>query len=102
MPDRWTWVMRQRLSRRSQLVWARSRSKNQVHAVLMRQLVGRPPVADLFGVNGREWLNGLELAMEERETVDAHIRQIELLERELAEVERLIAGRRWNPQRSSG
>jgi len=91
MPDRWTWVMRRRLSRRSQLVWARSRSKNQIHAVLMRQLVGRPPVSDLFGVNGREWLRGLELATEERETVDAHIRQIEFLERELAEVERLIA-----------
>jgi hypothetical protein len=22
----------------------------------MRQLVGRPPVSDLFGVKGREWL----------------------------------------------
>jgi transposase len=91
MPDRWTWVMRRRLSRRSQLVWARSRSKNQVHAVLMRQLVGRPPVSDLFGVNGREWLRSLELAVEERETVDAHIRQIEFLEKEIAAVERLIA-----------
>jgi transposase len=91
VPDRWTWVMRRRLSRRSQLVWARSRSKNQIHAVLMRQLVGRPPVSDLFGVNGREWLRGLELATEERETVDAHIRQIEFLEQEIAEVERLIA-----------
>jgi transposase len=54
MPDRWTWVMRRRLSRRSQLVWARSRAKNQIHAVLMRQLVGRAPFADLFGVKGRE------------------------------------------------
>jgi transposase len=91
MPDRWTCVMRRRLSRRSQLVWARSRSKNQVHAVLMRQLVGRPPISDLVGLGGREWLRGLELATEERETVDARIRQIEFLERELAEVERLIA-----------
>ncbi len=71
MPDRWTWVMRRRLSRRSQLVRARSRSKNQIHAVLMCQLVGRSPVSDLFGVNGRQWLKGLE--------------------KELAEVERLIA-----------
>ena len=43
MPDEATWMMRRRLSRRSQLVWARSRAKNQIHAVLMRQLVGRPP-----------------------------------------------------------
>jgi transposase len=91
MPDRWTWVMRRRLSRRGQLVRARSRAKNQVHAVLMRQLVGRPPVSDLFGVNGREWLKGVELAVEERETVDGCIREIEFLDSEIAEVQRLIA-----------
>ena len=91
VPDRWTWVMRRRLSRRSQLVWARSRAKNQVHAVLMRQLVGRPPVADLFGVKGRRWLSELQLAPEESETVSAAMRQIEFFEREIAEVEQLIA-----------
>jgi transposase len=91
MPDRQTWVMRRRLSRRSQLVRARSRSKNEVHAVLMRQLVGRAPVSDLFGVKGRKWLKGLELAVEERETVDGCMRQIEFLDTEIAEVERLIA-----------
>ena len=83
--------MRRRLSRRGQLVHARTRAKNEIHAVLMRQLVGRPPVSDLFGVKGREWLAGLELAFEERETVDGAMRQIEFLDAEIAEVERLIA-----------
>jgi transposase len=91
MPDRETWVMRRRLSRRGQLVRARSRTKNEIHAVLMRQLVGRPPVSDLFGVKGRKWLGGLELALEERETVDGCMRQIEFLDQEIAAVERLIA-----------
>ena len=91
MPDRATWVMRRRLARRGQLVRARSRAKNQIHAVLMRQLVGRPPVSDLFGVKGRRWLAGLQLAVEERETVDAAMRQIEFLDTEIAAVERLIA-----------
>ncbi len=91
MPDRWTWVMRRRLSRRGQLVWARTRAKNEIHAVLMRQLVGRAPFSDLFGVKGRAWLNGLELAEEERETVDAGMRQIEFLDQEIAGVEQLIA-----------
>ena len=63
MPDRATWVMRRRLARRGQLVRARSRAKNEIHAVLMRQLVGRPPVSDLFGVKGRRWLAGLELSL---------------------------------------
>src|SRR5918994_806758 len=80
MPDRGTWVMRRRLSRRGRLVSARSRAKNQIHAVLMRQLVGRPPVSDLFGVKGRRWLAGLELALEGRETVDGCMRQIEVLD----------------------
>jgi transposase len=92
MPDRQTWVMRRRLSRRSQLVWARSRAKNQIHAVLMRQLVGRPPFSDLFGVKGREWLRELQLPAEESETVSAAMRQIEFFDSEISEIERLIAG----------
>ena len=91
VPDRQTWVMRRRLSRRSQLVWARNRSKNQIHAVLMRQLVGRPPFSDLFGVKGREWLAELQLPLEESETVSAAMRQIEFFDSEISEIERLIA-----------
>jgi len=91
VPDRWTWVMRRRLSRRGQLVHARTRAKNEIHAVLMRQLVGRAPLADLFGVKGREWLAEVQLPPEERETVDSAMRQIEFLDQEIAEVERLIA-----------
>jgi hypothetical protein len=57
----------------------------------MRQLVGRAPFSDLFGVKGRKWLAALELAPEERESVDSAMRQIEFLDAEIAEVERLIA-----------
>jgi transposase len=42
MPDQKTWAMRRRLQRRGQLVWARARAKNQIHATLMRCLVCRP------------------------------------------------------------
>ena len=91
VPDRATWVMRRRLSRRGQLVHARTRVKNEIHAVLMRQLVGRPAVSDLFGAKGRAWLSGLELPLEERETIDSGIRQVDFLDQEIAAVERLIA-----------
>jgi transposase len=91
MPDHDTWVMRRRLSRRGQLVQARTRAKNQIHAVLMRRLLGRPPVSDLFGVKGRRWLAGLALPVEERESVDSAMRQVAFLDTEIAEVERLIA-----------
>ena len=54
MPDEWTRAMRRRLARRDQLVRARTRAKNEIHAVLIRRLQGRPPVSDVFGVRGRQ------------------------------------------------
>jgi transposase len=91
MPDGRCRVLRRRLARREQLVRSRSRAKNEIHAVLQRRLQGKPPCSDLFGVKGRRWLAGLELPVEERESVDAGIRQIEFLDAEIAAVERLIA-----------
>ena len=91
MPGRDTQVRRRRLQRRSQLIWARSKAKNQIHAVLMRQLVGRPPFSDLFGKRGRTWLCELELPVEERESVDSALRQVEFLDCEIETVDRLIA-----------
>jgi transposase len=90
-PDQQTRVLRCRLAQREQLVRARRRSKNEVHAVLMRQLVGRAPFADLFGVKGRKWLTELELPVEECETVEACMRHIEFLDSEIEAVERKIA-----------
>src|SRR6188768_3841020 len=91
MPDERCRVMRRRLARREQLVRSRSRAKNEIHAVLMRRLKGKPPFSDLFGVKGRRWLAALELPVEEAETVESALRQIEFLDAEIAEVERLIA-----------
>src|SRR5688500_8881430 len=75
-PDDWPRVLRRRLARREQLVRARTRAKNDIHAVLVRRLVGRPPVSDLFGVKGRAWLRALELPLEEDETVAACLRHV--------------------------
>jgi transposase len=91
MPDERCRVMRRRLARREQLVRSRSRAKNEIHAVLMRRLRGRPPVADLFGVKGRRWLRELELPVEEAETLESALRHIEFLDQEITAVERLIA-----------
>ncbi len=90
VPPEWIARMRRRLARRQQLVRARSRAKNEIHAVLMRRLKGRPPVSDLFGVKGRQWLRGLELPLAEAETVQGCLRHIEFLDQEIEQVERLI------------
>ena len=78
MPDTRCRVLRRRLSRREQLVRSRTRCKGEVHAVLMRRLVGKPPCSDLFGVKGLKWLRSLTLPVEEAETVQAALRQIAL------------------------
>jgi hypothetical protein len=89
--DERTRAWRRLTARRIQLVRQRTREKNQVHAVLMRTLAGRPPVTDLFGVAGRRWLSSLELVLDERLTVDGCLRHIDLLDREVAAVEQAIA-----------
>jgi len=91
MPDARIQVLRRRLGRRAQLVHSRTRAKNEIHAVLQRRLTGRPPASDLFGVKGRRWLAGVELPLEERETVDACLRHVDFLDSEIGAVERLIA-----------
>jgi transposase len=91
MPDERCRVLRRRLARREQLMRTRTRAKNEIQAVLARRLQGKPPCSDLFGVTGREWLAGLQLPVEERESVDAGLRQIAFIDIEIAAVDRLIA-----------
>ena len=61
--------------------------------MLMRCLAPRPPVSDLFGVKGRVWMGALSLPEDERETLDACVRQLDFLGGELENLEGLIAKR---------
>ncbi len=89
--DEWTRLLRRLVSRRRQLVKQATRTKNEIHAVLLRNLKGRPPVSDVFGKAGLAWLGTLELGIDERETVDAGLRQLEFVRAELARVDQTIA-----------
>jgi transposase len=91
MPDERCRILRRRLARREQLMRGRTRSKNEIQAVLQRRLQDKPPCSDLFGVKGRQWLAGLQLPVEERESVDAGLRQIAFMDSEIAAVDRLVA-----------
>jgi len=91
VPDERARVVRRRLARREQLVRTRTRVKNEVPAVLMRRLRGKPPCSDPFGVKGRKWLRSLSLPPEEAETVGAALRHIAFLDREIEKIERMVA-----------
>ena len=90
-PDEQTRVLRRRISRRAQLVRQRTREKNQVHAILIRNLKQRSPATDLFGAAGRRWLAAQELPADEREMVEACLRGIDFLDREVAAIDRALA-----------
>jgi transposase len=90
-PDERTRALRQRIARRAQLVRQRTREKNQIHAILIRNLKLRPPVTDLFGLEGRKWLSEQGLPDDEREMVEACLRGIDFLDREVAAIERALA-----------
>ena len=55
--------------RRGQLVWGRARAKNQIHATLMRCLVGRAPFADLFGTRNMATLLGVSFVIHQMGSV---------------------------------
>jgi transposase len=92
-PDEPTRRRRRLISRRLQLVRHRVREKNQVHAVLQRQLKQRPPMTDVFGVKGRVWLGDQRQLMpiDEQQTIDACLRQIDFLETEIELLDKEVA-----------
>jgi transposase len=73
------------------LVRQRTRIKNQVHAILARNLAPTPPVADLFGKTGRHWLARQALPSDEQSSVQALLRQLDFHGDELAVVDRELA-----------
>lgn len=91
LPDERIRMLRRLSAHRAQSVRGRIRVKNQVQAVLHRNMLPRPPVTDLFGTRGRAWLEHQTLPADERQTVGALLRQLDFYGAELAEVERRLA-----------
>ena len=84
LADEQTHALRRQVARRAHIVRQRTRLKNQVQAILHRNLVPRCPAADLFGIKGRAWLAEQELPADERQAVEALLRQLDFHGQELA------------------
>ncbi len=87
LPDPEVRGARERARFRLHLVRQRARLKQRTHQTLMTH-GRRCPVSDLFGVQGRELLERLELPEPWRSTVAASVRLIDDTEREIAAIER--------------
>src|SRR5436309_981474 len=87
LPDPLVRAERERARWRLHLVRHRSSLKQRVHAVLLAH--GKPcPVSDLFGVRGRQLLARLDLPQPWQATIEASLRLIDELEREITDCER--------------
>jgi len=87
LPDPMVRAERERARWRLHLVRHRSSLKQRVHAVLLTH--GKPcPVSDLFGVRGRQLLARLGLPEPWQATIEASLRLIDELEREITDCER--------------
>jgi transposase len=83
IPDPQTRHLRELTQRRAALVAQRTGIKNRLHAVLHQRLL-QPPVQDLFGPTGRAWLGAVELDDLGRAVVEAELRLLDGIEREIA------------------
>jgi transposase len=88
MPDEGTHLLRRLVVRRTHLVRQRTGVKNQIQAVLHRNLIPRCPAADLFGRKGRTWLAAQDLPADERQAVTGLLRQLDFFGEELREIDR--------------
>src|SRR5205823_6333829 len=89
LPDPQVRAERERARWRLHLVRHRSSLKQRVHAVLLTH--GKPcPVTDLFGVRGRQLLARLELTEPWQGTIEASLRLIDELDREIGDCERKL------------
>jgi len=73
-PDEELQALRRLVARRRGIVRERTRLKNQVQAVLHRNLVPRCPAADLFGQKSRAWLADQPLPVDEQIAVASALR----------------------------
>src|SRR5205807_8684036 len=87
LPDPLVRAERERARWRLHLVRHRSSLKQRVHSVLLTH--GKPcPLSDLFGVRGRQLLVRLGLPEPWQGTIEASLRLIDELEREISDCER--------------
>ena len=89
-PDVETRRYRALSSRRASLVADRTAIKNRLHSMLAMRLI-EVPLPTLWSPRGRQWLDGLELDPEGRQMLDSDLRLLDAVEREITELELVMA-----------
>jgi len=85
-----TQALRRLTARRAALVMDKTAIKNRIHAILHQRLIPCP-FSDLFGIQGRQWLQTLSLDTDGRASVDSDLRLLVSLEAEIAQHDQELA-----------
>src|SRR3954464_8900510 len=93
VPDERTRALRRLIARRRGVVKRRTQVKNEAQAVLHRNLVERPKIADLFGAKGGAWLAAARAPDDDQLTLAGALRRLAFLDAELARLDREIPRR---------
>lgn len=86
VPPRETRDLRELLRYRQDLVKQRSALKNRVHALLAKDGY-LPPYTDLFGKEGRHWLEGVELREQQGNQLQGYLRVLDCLTEQIREAD---------------
>lgn len=90
MADPDTQALRQQVRLRASLVRQRTRSKNQVHAILHQQGLRFEEGTDLFGRKGRAWLAKVKMPAGARAAAKVHLKLIDEFSRQIAGQDRRL------------
>jgi len=82
IPPREVRDQRDWLRSRAAVVWMATQLKNRIHALLAKNGLCSP-VTDLFGKQGRAWLEGLELRPVHRGILDRYLRILDTLQADI-------------------
>ena len=91
IPGKETRQLREAVRQRLFLVRVRTMLKNRLHALLDRHHVVPPPVSDLFGKRGRNYLSKVELPGCAQDLLRQDLRLLEMMGLEVRQTERLLA-----------
>lgn len=81
-PDTTTRLLRRLCSRRSGLIASRIATKNRIHSLLGGLLI-QAPWQDIFGPQGRHWLDGVILPTDARDVLNVDLRLLDAVNREI-------------------
>ncbi len=90
VPPQETRLLKYLLRHRCFLVWQRTTIKNRIHVIIDRNHVSPPPVTNLFGKYGMEFLKNVKLPDSERYLLDRHLELLNILNKEIEKTERKI------------